>query len=388
VSISSHRVESGQEFGRHAVEKSVEKSVEQSLEVPEMAEVQISSLPTVSVIVAVFNEARHVDDLVASIFAQDLNEPLELLLVDGGSTDETRQKIHDLLARPSPAGRTLRLLENPQRRAPFAFNVGIDAAQGEFFALFGAHANYEPNYLSACIDFIRRSPNRVACGGTVRSEPLTQSLQNRVVVDVLSNTFASSKDSFRTHGAGEVDNISFPVLRTAEIRSVGGYNEELFRNQDNEMNGRLLANGVHLHLIDATSASYFPVQTVRALLGYARRNGWWNAKTVALGLSGLKTRHFVPAAFTAGTIGAVALSLGAQGPLRKLGTSGLLGAYTFHLGLAANASRAQKGFTRGVEKVLLPPLIAAFHLCYGFGTLSFLVQKTEPGTSNRKKSSR
>lgn len=334
----------------------------------------------VSIIVAVLNEVKHIDELVESILAQDIDEPLELLLIDGMSTDGTRDRIHAILQQKRAPNRQVRLLDNPQQRAPYAFNIGIREAAGEFFCLFGAHASFQPNYVRECVDAVRASVDRVAYGGLICTLS-DGSLQGDLNVDVLTNPFGSSRASFRTQCAGTVDNIGFPVLRTAELRDAGGYDERLHRNGDNEMNGRLIERGVQLRITDATSASYYPVSTTKQLLCYGRRNGWWNAKTTALGLSGLRARHFVPAAFLIGLVGSAVLGIVGQGSVRRLGVVGLLGGLGANLALGTEATLAKTNQTQGAARLLIPPLILAFHASYGFGTISYLFSKTEPAAN-------
>jgi succinoglycan biosynthesis protein ExoA len=333
----------------------------------------------VTVVVAVYNEEDHVEELVRSIFAQDLDEPLELLLIDGMSTDKTRELLAEIIRTLATHNREVRLLDNPNRRSPFAFNIGIREARGEFLSIFGAHASYDPTYIRTCIEVIRNSTDRVACGGLIETVH-DGSFQSKLVVDVLTNSFGSSKTSFRTQGAGSVDNIPFPVIRLAELRAAGGYDERLHRNEDNEMNGRLIKQGVDLRITDETSASYFPVASAKKLLAYGRRNGWWNAKTVGLGLAGMQPRHFIPSAFAAGVFGASAMSATPVKKIRLIGQLGLLGGVGGHLAMGTRSTLSSTTHTKGPARFLIPPLMMAFHLSYGFGTLSYLFTKNEPGT--------
>jgi GT2 family glycosyltransferase len=340
---------------------------------------QPANQPVVSVIVAILNEENHIDELVRSLLAQDIDEPIELLLVDGMSTDKTRERLNELMAQVSSPTRQIRMLDNPKVRSPFAFNIGIAEASGEFVAIFGAHASYEPNYLRVCVNIVRSSPDRVACGGVIHTLA-DDTFQSKLVVDVLSNSFGSSKSSFRTQGAGSVDNIPFPIIRLREFRKLGGYDERLFRNEDNDMNSRLIKSGVDLRVTDQTSASYYPVRTAKKLLTYGRRNGWWNAKSVALGCSGMQPRHFIPSGFTLGVLGGSILAVVGRGRLRTLGIVGLGGGLGTHLLLSTRSMVSEKTNTTGLSRLLVPPLMMAFHLSYGFGTLSYLTNKHEPGT--------
>ncbi len=258
-------------------------------------------------------------------------------------------------------------------------NVGIGEATGEYIAYFGAHASYDANYLSCCVEHIRRSDEPRAFGGLIRTLPATGKRSARLVVDVLSSRFASSGSSFRTQQSGPVDNIPFPVMQMADVRRTGLYNELLGRNEDNEYNGRLRRNGVELHITSETGASYFPVRTVKALARYAFRNGWWNMRTVALGFGGLKARHFIPAVFTAGVAGSALVGLVVPGrSIGKLARMAFGSALLTHLATGSATTVRESGYTRGVERLLIAPVILVFHIAYGAGTLSYPFLRKEP----------
>jgi glycosyltransferase involved in cell wall biosynthesis len=57
----------------------------------------------------------------------------EVVIVDGQSTDGTRQIIFSLAERDP----RVRLLDNPQRTTPAALNLGIAEARGEVIAILG-----------------------------------------------------------------------------------------------------------------------------------------------------------------------------------------------------------------------------------------------------------
>ena len=77
---------------------------------------------TVSILIPTFNEITHIDACLASVLAQ--NYPLlEVLVIDGGSTDGTRERVAEY-------GPPVRLVDNPGRGPASAMNVGIAASRG------------------------------------------------------------------------------------------------------------------------------------------------------------------------------------------------------------------------------------------------------------------
>ena len=91
----------------------------------------------VSIICPIYNEERFIEACIQSVLAQDFpKENWELLLVDGGSTDRTRSLIEPYLAQYAH----IRMLDNEHRTAPYAMNIGIRAAKGEYICRIDAHS--------------------------------------------------------------------------------------------------------------------------------------------------------------------------------------------------------------------------------------------------------
>ncbi|MEZ5320699.1 MAG: glycosyltransferase [Microthrixaceae bacterium] len=325
----------------------------------------MTATPALSVIVATLDEEAHVVEVLDSLLDQDLEVPFEILVVDGGSTDRTRVLVEGHEA----FGERLRLLDNPRRTAPHAFNIGIEAARGEMVAILGAHCRYDSNYLSACRDVVVAHGGAVACGGVVQTVPAGPDLAARLACAVLGNPFASSSKSFRTQRSGEVDSIPYPVYRTADLRDVGGFDVRLQRNQDNDLSERLRRRGVKMFVTDDTTAEYVARPDMGSLLRYAFHTGRWNGRTVRMGLDVLKPRHMVPSVFAAGLAAGLIACLDRWTPLGRLARRLVPAVLVLHLGLGARSAVAVESEVHGVELAALPPAIAAFHLAYGSGTL-------------------
>lgn len=80
----------------------------------------------VSVIIPVYNGAQFLPEAVASVRAQAY-APIEIILVDDGSTDHTAQVVQTL-------GADLRYVYQPNRGVAAARNHGLALAQGELIA--------------------------------------------------------------------------------------------------------------------------------------------------------------------------------------------------------------------------------------------------------------
>ena len=77
----------------------------------------------VSIICPVYNEERFIDRCIRSILEQDYpKDSLEVLFVDGRSTDRTREIIEKYMQEHS----YIRLLDNERQVVPYALNKGVE----------------------------------------------------------------------------------------------------------------------------------------------------------------------------------------------------------------------------------------------------------------------
>jgi glycosyltransferase involved in cell wall biosynthesis len=98
--------------------------------------------PTVSVIIPCFNVAKTIERAIRSIRAQDY-QPIELILVDDGSSDGTIEILQEL------ADDTTRIIPLGARGgASNARNAGIRASTGEFIAFLDADDEWLPSKLT------------------------------------------------------------------------------------------------------------------------------------------------------------------------------------------------------------------------------------------------
>jgi glycosyltransferase involved in cell wall biosynthesis len=96
-----------------------------------------------SILMPVYNERERVERAIAEVLDTPLPTEFELLVVDDGSTDGTRE----ILRGGSWDGR-VRLLEHPQNRGKgAAVQTALREAQGEYSAIFDADLEYDPTDL-------------------------------------------------------------------------------------------------------------------------------------------------------------------------------------------------------------------------------------------------
>lgn len=340
--------------------------------------------PLVSVILAVRNEAPTIGLCLSSLLEQEtLDFDLEILAIDGNSNDGT----WELLLEAASHDSRIRVLRNEKQRTPFAFNLGLREARGEFVAILGAHTLYARNYLSVCLQELM-AQGAVACGGRVITEPAGSALEARLVATALCHPFGSSRKSFRTQREGFVDTVNYPVMRKSALIEVGGYDEELLRNQDNDMNQRLREQGHRLHCTWKTRCIYHPKATVRELMAYAYGNGYWNVVSWKKNRAAMGARHFIPFLFVVALVCASAVALAGvflQTPYAELAAAPLVLLLCFY-GAAASAGAIQTATRQKWPGALwLAVVFFVFHLSYGFGTLRAILAGARPQSAGLRR---
>lgn len=306
----------------------------------------------VSVLTPVLDEAAYLRDVVARMQAQDLDGELEFLFIDGGSTDDSRAILADL-GRDDPR---IRVLENPQRRTPFALNIGLRAARGEFVARMDAHTRYPASYLRLGVERLRAG-GAAHVSGPQLAVGDGRAWSDRVAL-ALSTPLGAGGASFRSSGDAEfeVDTGFTGMWRRDVLLRAGGWDEAWLTDQDCELAFRLHAAEPGAHVcLPAMAAEYIP----RDSLGALRRQYW------QYGLHKVKTFNRHPAAMRPShLLPPVVAATAAAAPVSRIARAGLA---AYGLALGATAARAVDQGARPLDSAALPVVFATMHLAYGFG---------------------
>lgn len=208
-----------------------------------------------SVICPIYNEEKHIAACLDSILRQDFpKDELEVLLVDGMSTDRTREIVQQYTAQYP----FIFLLDNPKRIVPTGLNIGIRVAQGDVIIRLDAHAIYPDNYFSVLVDKLY-ALNADNVGGLCRTLPAKETPVCEAIAAALSSPFGMGDSHFRigTNKEMQVDTVPFGCFRREVFDKIGYFDEELVRNQDDEFNGRIIKYGGHIYLIPSVVIDYY-----------------------------------------------------------------------------------------------------------------------------------
>jgi glycosyltransferase involved in cell wall biosynthesis len=132
------------------------------------------SRPAISVVVPLYNEAGNLDELHRELCAalEPLGRRFELVLVDDGSTDGTREKLLDL-EETDPRVRVVLLRRNFGQTA--AFSAGFDRAEGDIVVTSDGDLQNDPADIPALVAKLEQEDLDMVCGWRrERKDPLSK----------------------------------------------------------------------------------------------------------------------------------------------------------------------------------------------------------------------
>ena len=247
----------------------------------------------ISVIVPIYNEEKYIQTCIDSMLAQSYpKEYMEWFFIDGMSTDKTAEILEKY---QTCYPELIHIIQNVNKTVPYAMNLGIKAAKGEYIIRLDAHAEYAKDYFEKCVEVLDET-GADNVGGVIETKARTKT--GEVIAKMLSSKFGVGDSQFRTNGKdGYVDTVPFGAFRKEVFDNIGLYDERLTRNQDSELNYRIIHNGGKIYLSNKIKLSYYCRDSVNGIVNMAKLNGKWNILTYKLCPGSMRLRHFIPCAF-------------------------------------------------------------------------------------------
>ncbi len=251
----------------------------------------------VSIVIPCQNEEKYIGNCIDSFFKDTGELSIEILVMDGLSSDGTRKEI---VKRQELYADSIRIIDNPAKKTPFALNLGIEHARGDYILIASAHSSFDSNYISEILKYFENTEADII-GGFMETKVLNETARSLSIIGVLSNKFGVGNSMFRV-GVDKptfVDTVPFGIYKTQLLKSIDGYDVRLIRNHDIEMSKRILELGYKILLVPSPKCYYYARETLFEIFKNNYRNGKWNLKTVYITkrFSSLSLRHFIPLFF-------------------------------------------------------------------------------------------
>lgn len=246
---------------------------------------------TVTVAVPVLNEALHLHACLDAIGRQTHPHVVEVLVVDGGSTDATRE-----IAAHHP---NVRVLDNPQRVQSAALNLALDVALGDVIVRVDGHCVIADDYVERCVEALG------ATGAAIVGGPMTPVAAGRMqtaIAAAMSSPIGAGPARFHhSTEPGWTDTVYLGAYWAETARSIGGYATDVGVNEDAEFAHRLRDHG-GVWFDPSIRSTYTPRSELRSVARQFYRYGRSRATTVRRHPESLAPRQLVAPALVLGLL--------------------------------------------------------------------------------------
>lgn len=324
--------------------------------------------PSVSVVMPILNEERHLRAAVERVLAQDYQGDLEILLAVGPSTDATQEIADGLAAGDS----RVRVLSNPTGYTPAGLNIAIRAARHPVIVRVDGHGELSHGYIDTAVRLLEET-GAANVGGLMDAQgtsPLTEA-----IAAAYNSRLGLGGGGFHLADtpAGPADTVFLGVFRRDVLLAVGAFDESLHRAQDWELNYRLRKAGHLVYFSPDLRVVYHPRHSVKGLARQFFRTGQWRREVIRRHPDTASLRYLAPplAVLGFGT-GLVGWLLGLI--LRNRALTWLLGAPLIYAAFLLVASGSVAGLSPAA-RLRLPLVLAVMHFNWGLGFLRGVPRK-------------
>ena len=236
------------------------------------------TLKKVSIIVPVYNEEAYILELLHSILDQTfpLNS-IELIVVDGGSTDESTRLAEEFCSKNDIK---LNIIHNPHRITPISVNMGLTEATGNYLIISTAHGWFESDFIKSGVMLLESSgPDVMGVGGIVNTKIAGKGFWEDRIRELMSSRFGVGggfRSGLDTEGPRYASTVPKPMYRREVLKYIGYYDPSMVRNHDLDFNYRLIKSGFHLLQDDSIKSGYYARPTPIKLLVSLYNNSKWH----------------------------------------------------------------------------------------------------------------
>ena len=246
------------------------------------------------------------------MYGQEYPGPLEVVVADGSDDDTMAQLIRSRYPE-------VRIVPNLDRLEAHGANRAIAAGSSSIVARCDAHTVWAAGYLKRAVETLERTGAAVVGGLQI---PKGRSIFQRTVGLAMSSFLGAGDSSHKIGGTeGPSDTAYLGVFRRDALLSVNGYNEELVRNSDYDVNWRLREAGEIVWLDPAMRVEYQPRSTPLGLWSQYFDYGRWKVVMLRGNMRSIRLRQMAAPALVAGLAGSIAFAIlktpGCHAPFRS-----------------------------------------------------------------------
>ena len=206
-------------------------------------------------VIPCLNEEKYITGLVEKLIEDNKDMNYRLIIVDGGSSDQTPERAKDLASRYERVHYT----HNPKRLQSAALNLAVRTFGGEadYLVRIDAHAEYPNDF---CRVLLAEAEEKKADSVVVAMNTLGRDGFQKAVAAAQNSKLGNGGSAHRSADkiGAWVDHGHHALMTVKAFEAVGGYDETFSHNEDAELDHRLNAAGYKIWLTGKTAITYFP----------------------------------------------------------------------------------------------------------------------------------
>ena len=323
-------------------------------------------MKAVSILTPCRNEAHSIEGCVHNLCNLDAPEGgYEVIIIDGISDDGTQEILEKLQKQYTH----LTVLHNPKRFVSHGMNLGIQQAAGAYIVRADVRCIHPKTYLLDLLSLSQKSGADNVGGVLI---PISEDRYIPKSIRLAYKSPIAMGGALRDRGdfEGETDTVYGGCFKKETLLRIGLYDEQMVRNQDDELSFRLRKAGGKIIQSGKIKVQYSPRGTYRQLFKQFSQYGFWKVAVIERHPNQASFRHLLPAGLVLGFVTLFLIAL--FYPQRFLWPIGYIVFYIMALGVESIRITAPSGmiFPFGISVAIF-----LIHIGFGVGFLAGLVTR-------------
>ena len=319
----------------------------------------------ISIVIPCFNEEEYIEECLDSIVNQTyLNKFIEVIVVDGISTDQSVNKINKYVK----SLKNLTILYNKEKITPISLNIGVKYASGDLIMILSAHSYLDRNYIKNAIEILNNN-DAICVGGPIYN--VGKTFIGKAIALAMQSKFGVGNSTFRVSKIEQyVDTVAFGVYKREIFTKIGYFDENLVRNQDYEYNQRIVNNEYLILQSPEIKSFYYNREELNKLFMQYFNYGFWKVEVIKKNSKTFKMRYQIPALFILILIILLISSIFSSNIVKYL----IL--FLFPYFIISFLNSLYIGFKNSFKYIFLMPIIFfILHSSFGFGIILGFIKK-------------
>jgi succinoglycan biosynthesis protein ExoA len=316
-----------------------------------------TSLPFVTVVMVVRNEAPFMARALELVLAQDYpRDRMEIIVADGLSDDGTR----DVVAEYQAKYPFIQAVDNPGRIVASGLNVAIDRAHGELIVRIDGHGQVATDFVTQVVQLMDEHPEAWCAGGPIVhagtnlfGEAVAVAMSHPLGVGLATHRFEDYE--------GYVEGAHFPTFRKWIFDRIGKFDEGLVRTEDDEFNYRIAQAGGKVYVSPRVRYVYYVRDGLGKLFRQYFQYSFWRIPVIKKHKKPTTLRQVVPPLFFLTMLVLLVVGIWLRQPWIALALPAI---YLVALIAVAISVIPRKGLA---VASLVPLAVATMHFAYALG---------------------